>query len=193
MFFMETAFRMSKELRDDVLPFSLVLPELFQKEWADNVKLVRDTLTNGLRGHVRLSGAVDKLHQSLHNAPLVLPDITSFGFEDALERLCDHIIASAEVAQGDFSKRAMDRAIDLRAPASTGKPEPKDCLIFETFLGLAEELRVRGSTKRLVFVSSNTTDYGKANNVKPDVARDLALSNAEFAASLNQGYFLASR
>ncbi|MCW3099453.1 MAG: hypothetical protein JWL77_5071 [Chthonomonadaceae bacterium] len=189
---METAFRISAEINAAGLPFSIVLPELFLKEWADNVKLVRDTLTNGLRGHTRLSGAVDRLHQSLHNTPLVIPDITSFGFEDALENLCNQIIASAEVVEGDFAKRAMDRAIYLRAPASTGKPEPKDCLIFETFLGLAAELRARGSTKRLVFVSSNTTDYGKASDLKPDIANDLALFNADFAASLDHGYYLAS-
>ncbi len=191
---LETACRMSREISVDSLPFSVVVSDLFALEWSRNIDSVRDTLTAGLRAHSALSATAGKLHQLMHGAPLSIPDLTSYGFAEALENICIQIIAAAHIApREEFYERASNRQINRIAPAGVGKSEGNDCLIFESFLGLAEQLRARGSARRIVFVSSNTSDYGKLNNVKPDIAKDLALFDADFAASLNHGYYLASR
>ncbi len=58
---------------------------------------------------------------------------------------------------------AMNRVKKYLPPAKRGKAEPKDCEIYELFLGLCRDLRAYGVERDFVFLSSNTREYGQEN------------------------------
>ena len=190
----EAALRMDAEIQSQSLPFTLVLPSLFAGEWQDNVTIIREEVTSAFRRHHLQSQALNRLHQWMRGTPLTMSDVTLLGFETELEQMCNRIIAHAEaIAPEDaFDVAAMRRLIQRRAPSSEGKPEPKDCRIFEETLALGRELRQQGFAGRIVFASSNTTDYGTTRIPRSDIKTDLDSISGEFAQSLNYAYHIAA-
>jgi hypothetical protein len=77
---------------------------------------------------------------------------------------------------------AWSRVKRYSPPAKRGKAEPKDCEIYELFLGLCGELRARGASDRFVFVSSNTKDYGRDNS--GGIQAELVDLNAQYTSRL---------
>ena len=59
----------------------------------------------------------------------------------------------------DVPMRAYNRALQARAPARKGKESLADCVVLETYLEAATELRQRGMKTPIVFLSSNVQDY----------------------------------
>ncbi|MCS4505609.1 PIN domain-containing protein [Arhodomonas aquaeolei] len=66
---------------------------------------------------------------------------------------------------------AMNRVKQYLPPAKRGKAEPKDCEIYELFLGLCQDLRAGGIIENFVFCSSNTKEYGSENSggIEPEL------------------------
>ena len=190
----EAAVDMDVQIQTASLSFTIVLPSLFQKEWDDNISTVREELFKAMERHQKLSQASDRLHMLLLGTRLSLPDLRTHQFEDKLEQMCLRIIRSAQSINeyDDFDIRAMRRVVDCRAPASKGKQEAKDCKIFEETLGVGHRLRGQGFTKKIVFASSNTTDYMAAGKPLPEIKSDLDAIGAEFTSSLNHAYHIAN-
>lgn len=61
----------------------------------------------------------------------------------------------------DVPMRAYSRALQARAPARKGKDSLADCVVLETYLEAGTDLRSRGLTAPIVFLSSNTQDYAE--------------------------------
>lgn len=55
--------------------------------------------------------------------------------------------------------KAIHRVVNAIAPSRKGKDSTKDCLIVETYLEAAAQLRSASFTGKIVFGSSNTDDY----------------------------------
>jgi hypothetical protein len=53
----------------------------------------------------------------------------------------------------------MRRVVQAHAPSRKGKESAKDCLVVESYLEVAGELRSAGFIGRIVFASSNTDEY----------------------------------
>ena len=77
---------------------------------------------------------------------------------------------------------AMKRVKQYLPPAKRGKAEPKDCEIYELFLGLCRELRTHGVANDFVFSSSNTKEYGQKNS--GGIQPELASVSAKYASNL---------
>ncbi len=190
----ELALRMDTELMAGTLPFSLVLPSLFDREWSDNIPTIREELFKALERHRSQSNNFQQLHRHLYGSPLLIPDVTTFAFAERLEQACDRIIAASGVIehQDQCDLRAMQRVRDKRAPSQKGKQSAKDCQIFEETLELGRQLQARGMVRKVVFASSNETDYGKTGTPFPDIKADLDAISGEFASSLNYAYHVAA-
>lgn len=189
----ETALVIDSQIQVQSLPFSLVLPSLFAGEWQDNVVKVKGELDQKLNQHWRLSQELIHLHQRMRRVPLAMPNVTQLGLGEKLERSCNRLIASAEVIEPEdrFDVAAMLRVLQQRAPSSQGKPEPKDCRIFEETLALGRELKQQGFTHKIIFASSNTKEYGSNLIPNPEIESDLLGIGGLFAQSLNYAYYLA--
>lgn len=77
---------------------------------------------------------------------------------------------------------AMNRVKQYLPPAKRGKAEPKDCEIYELFLGLCRELRTRGIANDFVFSSSNTKEFGQENS--GGIQPELNSVGAKYASNL---------
>lgn len=77
---------------------------------------------------------------------------------------------------------AMRRVKQYLPPAKRGKAEPKDCEIYELFLGLCQELRAGGIVNDFVFSSSNTKEYGSENS--GGIQPELTGVGAKYASNL---------
>ena len=64
----------------------------------------------------------------------------------------------------DCLNRARRRSLDVRAPASHGKPSREDCEVVEHYLELSGLLKRGGFASKRVFVSSNSKDYRLAGH-----------------------------
>ena len=191
----EMVTRMDREIRAGVLLFVLVLPSLFAHEWKSNFENVRKESTQSLELHKGQSDYFKFLHQALYSVSLPIPDVTQYKFEDELEQACLRVRTAAQtIEESDTAKLlAFDRFKAERAPSSRNKPEIKDCVIFEEVLAMGWELRGAGFAGKIVFVSSNTSDYGKTGQPFPEIAADLQAVQAEFASTLNYAYHLAAQ
>lgn len=190
----KTALQMVDKVHEEALPFIVVLSSLFESEWQEHVAEVREQVTLELRKYLNWSRTWDSLHQLTRKTPLSVTDVTLLGFESDLEDACRRIMAHAITMQAEDNVKiaAMNRVTTVRAPASKGKSEPKDCFIFEEVLALGRELRRKGFRGRIVFASSNTNDYRSAGELRPDIETDLQSIKGEFAVSLSHGYHLAA-
>lgn len=190
----ELALRIDSEIMAGTLPFSLVVPSLFHREWSDNLPTIRDELLKALEKHRFQSNMFQHLHRHLYGTPLLIPDVTTFAFTEKLEQTCDRILAASGVIehQDQCDLRAMQRVRDKRAPSQKGKQSAKDCQIFEETLEIGRQLQARGLACKVVFASSNETDYGKTGMPFPDIKADLDAIGGEFASSLNYAYHVAA-
>ena len=87
------------------------------------------------------------------------------------------------VAQGpDVASKAMLRVVNAIAPSRRGKESAKDCLIVETYLEAAEQLRAAQFNGKIVFGSSNTEDYLDQNTKRLHSAleKDFARHGIEY-------------
>ena len=59
----------------------------------------------------------------------------------------------------EVCRRAMRRVVQAVAPSRKGKESAKDCLVVESYLEVADDLRAMGFIGRIVFASSNTNEF----------------------------------
>jgi hypothetical protein len=101
-------------------------------------------------------------------------DFTVLGFPDFASGLLNRVLLCARIVEDHESEmiKACKRMNAALAPSSRGKDSAKDCIITETFLRLARDLRERGFDRQLVFFSSNSTDYCKEGRYLADPLRE---------------------
>lgn len=66
----------------------------------------------------------------------------------------------------DAVKRAKNRVQSVRTPSSAYQEAFVDCIITETYIGLAEILRSRGILRRIAFLSSNVKDFAALRELR---------------------------
>lgn len=118
------------------------------------------------------------------------------GHASRAQSVLDRWVAVAkQVAQGHgVIGRAFDRVNSARTPARKGKDSMKDCVVVETYLEAAQQLRSAGLTSRIVFASSNTKDYRQpaSSHLQADIAADFAARSIEYAPNFGAAKFLLS-
>lgn len=79
--------------------------------------------------------------------------------------------------------RAFTRVNAPRTPARKGKESMKDCVVVESYLEAAQQLRSAGFLLPIVFASSNTKEYHAlgTSRLQADIAADFAAVSMEFA------------
>lgn len=82
-----------------------------------------------------------------------------------------------------IASRALRRVNEPRTPARKGKESMKDCVVIETYLEAAGQLRAVGHSAPIVFMSSNTKEYfaPSTRHLQSDIAADLGAVAVEYA------------
>lgn len=75
------------------------------------------------------------------------------------------------------------------APARRGKESSKDCLVYETLLEKAADLRASGITGPIVFLSSNTADYlTEGRSLKAEIAKEFEAFGIDYAPNVGAAW-----
>ncbi|WP_266170752.1 PIN domain-containing protein [Dyella subtropica] len=97
----------------------------------------------------------------------------------------DRWVAVAKPAPGNdgITARAFARVNAPRTPARKGKDSMKDCVVVETYIEAAQELRTAGLTVPIVFASSNTKEYyvSGGSQLPSDIAADFLAVKMDYA------------
>lgn len=158
------------------------------REYSEN----RDSVAGELESRLReLSLSLSRIAEI---GKLVMPECsfnpTQFHeakFAQGIVTVAEGLLRVAAVFEGDdvCIRRARDRVIERRPPASKAKQEFKDCEIFEEFLQLMTCLRSAGFEPPRIFVSPNERDYGPPPTGYPQIATELAAVGAVYVRNLS--------
>lgn len=191
----EAALAMATALDQGNLPFQIALPSPVPGEVQAYVSDARGVVTTHLQQHDATNQAFRCVHQAL-GLPSPLPALLSLNtnpYEDFLEAIYRKIINACHVIDDDpiFQQSARRRIAQGRRPGRRGSNKQfNDCRILEESLAVGRALRQAGFDKRIVFGSSNTTDFCDSSKIiaHPHIAADLAPLHIEYAASLQEAY-----
>ncbi len=119
-------------------------------DWIDSIE----------RGRARIVSTISELSGS---TPSHRQSEASLRLEEELGELAFRFLSGCSVVEAEDAHAggALRRIKGNLPPASRGKNEAKDCEIFEVFLDLCRQSRDQGYSGKAVFVSSNTSDFGK--------------------------------
>lgn len=152
----------------------LVTSATVEAEWADNINSVleeteREILKLEARRRHFLAAANAGTNKSHEHGLLE----TSLDLANKLRDLSLSLLNTSLIItpENNHILAAMNRVKQNLPPAKRGKAEPKDCEIYELFLGLCGDLSAQGLTQDFLFVSSNTKEYSDGNNggVQPEL------------------------
>ena len=143
----------------------LLACNVVEVEWNNNVSLVEEELVKQVnRTHksaLVFKGALDKT-ESLEKW-VYQKSIVDYGLETELKKISKSLLDKIDIITEDPNclSKASSRLINNLPPASKGKSEFKDCLIFEHCLEVGVKLKFAGFKNTVIFVSSNKSDFGK--------------------------------
>lgn len=162
-----SALELIKMSESDPCKVWLLTNEMVHSEWVENIANVKQELEREVK---RLEHTREQLviaaNVILEMKPAHGQKMTSLNLHGHLENLSRNFLSHCLIIKQEdsHSVKAIHRIQKCLAPAKKGKPEPKDCVIFEAFLDISEKVRKLGYSKEIYFVTSNSSDYGKANS-----------------------------
>lgn len=166
---------------------SCLMAEQVNTEFVAHDKSVQDEADNNLQNIRRQLERMNQISAVLGSPGVV--DLTHFDDHVARTRaVVERWLARLEIVRPSISvpAKAFARVNAGLAPAKRGKESSKDCLVYETYLEVAAELRRVGLVKPIVFLSSNTQEYLAENRtLKSDIARDFNPLNIIYASNMN--------
>ncbi|EHJ9993055.1 DUF4935 domain-containing protein [Vibrio parahaemolyticus] len=143
----------------------LLASEVVEVEWNNNVNAVEQDLKNKIKNtHKNALMFKESLDRStLVNKWSYSTHITSYSLESELKKISHDLLNKLTLIKQDEGcvMRATQRVINGDPPSSKGKSEFKDCLIFEHCMEFGKLLKQSGFTNTILFVSSNSSDFGK--------------------------------
>ena len=94
------------------------------------------------------------------------------------------IVETTDQIAGNAHRRVMEP----KTPARPGKEAFKDCVVIETYLQAARDLRKQGHKDRIVFASSNTKEFVErpSSSLKPDIAAEFKELRIDYARALHE-------
>lgn len=143
---------------------TVIVADQVRTELADNQLGVEEQARSGL---TKFREQIKRINQVA----------TQFGAANVIEttHLADHVDRTVAVLQRwtqvaiaaptgpDVERRAMRRVVQALAPSRKGKESAKDCLVVESYLEVAGELRAARFIGRIVFASPNTAEFHDGN------------------------------
>jgi hypothetical protein len=155
--------RLVSKLSAVPVPVRIILPHLVPVEWQQNLSGRRDKLRQYLEAQQKRHERIDAACRAT-GLSLPAPGYGALSLPQALADLAQQIIDTSLQLSRDQGcvDRSLQRVIGKERPGHEGKI--KDALIFEECLEVARQLRAAPYGGRVIFVSSNHTDFGLGKN-----------------------------
>jgi hypothetical protein len=165
----------------------IVTPEQVVREWDDNSGNVKGELTALIRlteqHSIRLAEAAGMLLPSARLSRLTLGALK---LDDRVFDVAEQFLNAAIVLKehGDCISKAHARLVRRVAPSSAQKQEYKDCVVIEHCLALCHALRLGHFAEQLIFVTSNSADYGRVPALTPPLDTEFAGVGLQYVSNL---------
>jgi hypothetical protein len=164
----------------------IITPQQVIEEWGRNHENVTAEVEKALRNKHEHLGVLRELSEIVPGATFAAPDLRGLSLASRLEDAAVALVDAARVLDADLhaTMRAVERTNQGRKPAARGKDSIGDCMIFEHILAFGHELRGRGFAPPIIFVSSNTRDYGSPSDSGNELLPQLAGAGIQFVNDL---------
>lgn len=192
---LETVIKIINLFDKEQNQFEIILPSLFEIEWSENYKNVREETNKYIK---KCDADYKKIIESFKTIFLTEPQaiyFSGYNLDKTLLELAEKLIELSMHLESidECNSKATKRVVLNIPPAAKGKNSTKDCIIFEETLYLSEELRRKGFNKKIVFASSNTKEYCRDSKPIQKVLDDLQQFDIKLATSLDHGYYLVQQ
>ena len=163
-----------------------IISEQVRVEWERNLSTVRQDVARHLQN---TQSALDRVHDVLDRLPLsgrpTRQSLTTLLLDPFLDGLTKSLISNSLLLDlNDASgANALKRNLSRRAPAERGG-SIEDCVIIEHYLQLASALKGRALAFPVIFVSSNSRDYGSPGQMLGTLQEDFDAAGLQFAVHL---------
>ena len=174
---------------------TFVIPHMVKEEFEDNI----DTVEKAAEKEIL---ALDKKFKILFSSlALLSPDpfknevlFKPYDLHVSAKKLAQEVLENCLIIENcdAYAIGAMNRVRRNIAPASKGKSEPKDCEIIECFFDMSKRLRGDSFVGKIIFVTSNTSDYGTIGKMSGTLNTEFNSVNAEYANNLNHVFSMVS-
>lgn len=181
-----------KAIRDGVVEneaIGCVVAEQVRNELNDNLQSALDDANAGLSRLRDELARIDKWAEALGQASqtqighyLACVPVAEAMMWDIVNGAINHAITQ------DIKLNAMGRVMARRTPAQLGKDSTKDCVVVESYLDVATNLRNLGHTADIVFASSNTKEFlsGTPRALNADIAAEFAALGIQYSRALHE-------
>lgn len=168
---------------------TVLMSEVVLRELNDNAANEEQKASEGLKNFLKRAERIHKTATAYGaNGTLQINHID--GHVNRAMKIFDRwkTISKVVPLNDGVKTRSTDRVLLVRSPAARGKDSTKDCMIFETYLELAGQLRSAGLNAPMVFISSNTEEYREPNKrvLKADIEADLVNVSLEYASNFGE-------
>ena len=181
-----------KAIRDGVVQseaIGCVVAEQVRNELNDNLPTVREDTNSALRKLQDEIARVDKWSEALGQVSQ-----TQIGHfltrVPVAEAVMTDILGAAltHATTPDLTYQAVVRMSQKRTPAKLGKDSTKDCVVVESYLDVATNLRNLGHTADIIFASSNTKEFvsGTSGALNADIASEFAALGIQYSRALHE-------
>ncbi len=163
---------------------SVVVTTTIEREYSDHINQICVELE---RYVAKLIADNERLINSIESVNLAyefnIIRMNTIKLSDALKTIADGILKDSIILDRDDEciGKAHTRVERYSAPSQRGKSEAKDCVIVEHFLKFSHELRDSGFSGKMVFITSNSRDYGTAPKFRSPLDQDFQKVNVLYA------------
>jgi hypothetical protein len=156
----------------------IVITELsdnYYEPYGQADKLIDTTLKNysKIMKYLVSLGMLDESTEISKNSVNFLPTI-----ERMIQKLLDNTYF---ITDDTYLKLSRDRVIDKIPPAGK-KSEFKDCVIWETCLGISKYIK---NNEKVFFISSNESDFGKSGDRYPEIKSEYEANSIDFVHKIH--------
>jgi hypothetical protein len=165
---LEGAMRIQKAALLATPKVHIFIPPLVLDEWKNNYDSTENELKQAIKEVEKRLHSFKKAAIIFSSSPLNYDSISATDFIEKATQLPYDIIANSLHISRDSTceAKAYQRVLDKEAPARKGG-QIKDCAIVEHSLAFADEVRKKGVSAPIVFLTSNTKDFCESGSVKP--------------------------
>lgn len=181
-----------RSIRDAVVQTGTVgciVTEQVRSEISKNLPIVRNDTNRALQSLTSEINRIDVWSEALGATSQtdISHYLTRTSVAEAL--LSDIMDASLSHAKtSDIADRAFSRVTQNRTPAKIGKNSIEDCVVVESYLELAQDLRDQGHRGPIIFASSNTKEFlsGTPRKLNADIDAEFTTLGITYSRSLQE-------
>jgi hypothetical protein len=194
----KAAQRLLRQAAESPVNLSLCLPEQVLKELADNQGMIREETQKKI---AKTNEALKRVSEAyaVHGLSLQMTgvDLRAHDFPSIANQFVEDIKSAAVKFQptDETMRKAMARIAHGLAPNHRGG-QYKDCIVIESNFELVRVLRARGFEEKVVFLTTNVSDYSAERGtikVHADLVAEFETLQIEYATSFGLAGHLLGR